>query len=66
MPEKQWPKSVAEREELERGSEDPYRPAMSMLDFYANRAGRNLSAKERAALEKTKLALRRRFGKDDA
>lgn len=46
-----------------RGSEDPYRSAMSMLAFYMNRAGRNLSASERAALEKAKDALRRRFGK---
>ena len=36
---------------------------MSMLDFYINRAGRNLSANERAALEKAKTALRQRFGK---
>jgi Protein of unknown function (DUF3175) len=48
-----------------RASADPYRSAMSMLDFYLNRAGRNLSAKEREALEKTKTALRRRFGKAD-
>jgi hypothetical protein len=46
-----------------RGSDDPYRSAMSMLDFYINRAGRNLSATERAALEKAKTALRQRFGK---
>jgi hypothetical protein len=37
---------------------------MSMLDFYMNRAGRNLSAKEREALEKAKTALRKRFGKE--
>jgi Protein of unknown function (DUF3175) len=36
---------------------------MSMLDFYINRAGRNLSANERAALEKAKTALCHRFGK---
>ena len=47
----------------ERRSEDPYRSAMSMLDFYINRAGRNLSASERTALEKAKEALRKRFGK---
>jgi len=47
-----------------RASDDPYRSAMSMLDFYTNRAGRNLSAKERAALDKAKAALRKRFGKD--
>jgi hypothetical protein len=50
-------------ESPERASEDPYRSAMSMLDFYMNRAGRNLSATERAALEKAKDALRRRFGR---
>ena len=41
---------------------DHFRTAMSMLDFYINRAGRNLSATEREALEKTKVALRKRFG----
>jgi len=50
-------------EDPKRGSDDPYRSAMSMLDFYMNRAGRNLSAKEREALEKAKTALRKRFGK---
>ena len=49
-----------------RGSDDPYRSAMSMLDFYINRAGRNLSAGERAALEKAKTALRQRFGKSES
>jgi len=48
-----------------RASDDPYRSAMSMLDFYINRAGRNLSAGERAALEKAKTELRKRFGKAD-
>ena len=51
-------------EDPERGSEDPYRSAMSMLDFYMNRAGRNVSAKERRDLENTKTALSRRFGRD--
>ena len=50
-------------EDPARGSADPNRSAMSMLDFYINRAGRNLSATERAALEKAKTALRHRFGK---
>lgn len=48
----------------ERASSDPYRSAMSMLDFYINRAGRNLSAGERQALEKAKAALRKEFGKE--
>ena len=50
----------------ERGSKDPYRSAMSMLDFYMNRAGRNLSAKEREALDKAKLALKRRFDRSES
>jgi hypothetical protein len=36
---------------------------MSMLDFYINRAGQNLSACDRAALDKAKTALRKRFGR---
>jgi len=51
-------------EDPQRASEDPFRSAMSMLDFYMNRAGRNLSAKEREALENAKTSLRKRFGKE--
>jgi hypothetical protein len=36
---------------------------MSMLDFYINRAGTNLSDSDRVALEQAKTALRKRFGK---
>lgn len=50
-------------EDPARGSHDAYRTAMSMLDFYINRAGRNLSDGDRVALEKAKTALRKRFGK---
>lgn len=53
-------------EDPARGSPDAYRTAMSMLDFYINRAGNNLSAKDRDALEEAKTALRRRFGRTDA
>ena len=41
----------------------PYRTAMSMLDFYINRAGKNLSDSDRSALEQAKTALRKRFGR---
>lgn len=44
---------------------DPFRSAMSMLNFYINRAGRNLSSTDRARLEKTKRELRKVFGKDE-
>jgi hypothetical protein len=41
---------------------DPYRSAMSMLAFYINRAGKNLSDEDRARLEAAKTELRRAFG----
>ena len=41
----------------------PFRSAMSMLTFYINRAGKNLSAERRAELEQAKDELRRAFGK---
>jgi hypothetical protein len=50
-------------EDPKRGSGDAYRTAMSMLDFYINRAGQNLSDSDRSALEKAKTALRKRFGR---
>jgi Protein of unknown function (DUF3175) len=36
---------------------DPFRPAMSMLNFYINRAGRKLSKAQRARLEAAKEKL---------
>lgn len=50
-------------EDSQRHSQDPYRTAMSMLDFYIDRAGKNLDDNELATLEQAKIALRRRFGK---
>lgn len=42
---------------------DPHSSAMSMLDFYINRAGKNLSPDRRRALEDSKHELRRLYGK---
>lgn len=42
---------------------EPFRSAMSMLNFYLNRAGRNLSAERRACLEAAKGELRRLYGR---
>ena len=39
----------------------PFRSAMSMLTFYANRAGKNLSARRKRVLEAAKGRLRRMF-----
>ena len=41
----------------------PFQSAMSMLNFYINRAGRNLSAAQKRRLETAKTELRRQFGR---
>ena len=40
-----------------------YRSALSMLIFYTNRAGRNLSKTQRERLERAKSELKHQFGK---
>ncbi len=40
-----------------------YQSAMSMLNFYINRAGKNLSAERRKTLEQAKSELRKLFQK---
>jgi len=55
-------KRSAERSHRRKSS--PYRSAMSMLTFYVNRAGKNLSNRDRAKLERAKDELRRLYGKD--
>jgi hypothetical protein len=45
-------------ERSRRRKTDPFRSAMSMLNFYINRAGTNLSDERRAVLEKAKDELR--------
>jgi hypothetical protein len=42
----------------------PYQSAMSMLNFYINRAGKNLPAERKAILERAKAELRRAFGRN--
>ena len=41
----------------------PYQSAMSMLNFYVNRAGTSLSAKQKKTLEQAKPELRKAFGR---
>ena len=55
-------KRSAERSRRRKGT--PYQSAMSMLNFYINRAGRGLSGKERSLLERAKPQLRKAFGRD--
>ncbi len=47
--------------ESSRRKTDPFRSAMSMLNFYINRAGKNLPAKRKRVLNKAKEELRRLF-----
>ncbi|HEY4131457.1 MAG TPA: DUF3175 domain-containing protein [Gemmatimonadaceae bacterium] len=51
-------------EHSNRRKSDPYRSAMSMLTFYINRAGSNLTAGQRKVLEHAKDELRRVFDRE--
>ena len=44
-----------------RRKSDPFRSAMSMLNFYINRAGKNLPTRRKIVLEHAKTELRRLF-----
>ncbi len=50
-------------ERSRRKKSEPFRSAMSMLTFYINRAGKQLSATERSRLERAKNELRDLFGR---
>jgi hypothetical protein len=54
-------KRSAERSKRRKGT--PFQSAMSMLNFYINRAGKNLSARKKSNLEKAKNKLRQLFGR---
>lgn len=42
----------------------PFQSAMSMLNFYINRAGKNLPKERREILERAKVELREAFGRE--
>ncbi|MEN8516960.1 MULTISPECIES: DUF3175 domain-containing protein [Burkholderia] len=50
-------------EQSRRRKSSPFQSAMSMLNFYVNRAGRNLPKTRRATLERAKRKLREAFGR---
>ncbi len=65
---KRDPRSIARSlkqsaERSTRRKSEPYRSAMSMLTFYINRAGKNLSKTDLSRLEAAKDALRDLYGK---
>jgi hypothetical protein len=55
-------KGSATRSKRRKGT--PYQSAMSMLNFYANRGGKNLSASKKKVLERAKGELRKVFHKE--
>jgi hypothetical protein len=62
------PKKIAESlkqsaESSQRRKSSPFRSAMSMLTFYINRAGDQLTKKQKGTLEKAKGDLRKDFGR---
>ena len=66
--EKDDPKAIARSlkhsaETSKRRKSAPYRSAMSMLTFYINRAGKNLTQERRRILEAAKGELRAQFGR---
>jgi hypothetical protein len=54
-------KRAAERSRRRKSS--PFRSALSLLNFYINRAGRNLSVRRRRILERAKGSLRSLYRK---
>jgi hypothetical protein len=67
---KKDPKKIARSlkrsaEHSNRKKSGPYQSAMSMLNFYINRAGKNLTSKEKQPLEKAKTELRKLFHKKE-
>jgi hypothetical protein len=54
-------KRSAERSKRRKGT--PYQSAMSMLNFYINRGGKNLSDSKKKVLERAKDKLREQFHK---
>ncbi|MEP6684674.1 MAG: DUF3175 domain-containing protein [Parafilimonas sp.] len=64
------PKKIAESvkrsaEKSKRKKTGPFQSAMSMINFYENRAGDNLSAAQKKVLGKSKNELRKLFGREE-
>ena len=56
-------KESAEKSHKRKAS--PFQSAMSMLNFYENRAGKNLTKSQKAPLEKAKNKLRKLYGREE-
>lgn len=51
-------------ESSRRRKSEPFRSAMSMLNFHINRSGKSLSPERRRVLDRAKQELRAAFGRD--
>ncbi len=63
------PKKIAQSvkkssEQSSRRKSNPYRAAVSMISFYENRGGKNLSAAKKKTLQTAKKKLKEEFGRD--
>ncbi|MBI2611237.1 DUF3175 domain-containing protein [Candidatus Gottesmanbacteria bacterium] len=50
-------------EDSTRRKASPFQSAMSMLNFYINRAGKNLKPERKSVLEKAKMELRKLYNR---
>jgi len=63
------PKAIAKSvklsaEKSKRKKAGPFQSAMSMINFYENRAGKNLVTSQKKVLDKSKEELRKLYGKE--
>lgn len=64
------PKAIAESvkrsaEKSKRKKAGPFQSAMSMINFYENRAGKNLEADQKKILDEAKEELRKLYGREE-
>lgn len=52
-------------DESHKRKSSPFQSAMSMLNFYENRAGKNLTKTQKAPMEKAKNKLRKLYGRPE-
>jgi hypothetical protein len=64
------PKKIAKSvkhsaEKSKRKKAGPFQSAMSMINFYENRAGKNLATTQKKVLDKSKNELRKLYGREE-
>jgi len=52
-------------EKSKRKKAGPFQSAMSMINFYENRGGKNIPASKKRVLDKSKDELRKQFGREE-